>query len=139
MTVQLYLAYNYLKLHLVIKIFLVTKKIIPVSGSNLLLNSNEYEKYKKNWCIVTVARTMEHHGGHWRTPKKSEVRPGGREESASSAWLAASAMNARDSTKGIHAYGGLTLDLVRHYIGSVTATETKLLLIDVYYRKKKCK
>ena len=47
------------------------------------------------------------------------MRPGAREESASPAWLAAPAMNARD-TKGI--YGGLTLDVDRHYIGSVTAT-----------------
>ena len=50
---------------------------------------------------------------------KPEVRPGVREESAFPAWLAAPAMNARD-TKGI--YGGLTLDVDRHYIGSVTAT-----------------
>ena len=42
------------------------------------------------------------------------------EESASPAWLAAPAVNARDTTKGI--YGGLTLDMDRHYIGSVTAT-----------------
>ena len=52
-------------------------------------------------------------------PCKPEVRPGAREESASPAWLAASAMNARD-TNGI--YGGLTLDVDRHYMGSVTAT-----------------
>ena len=32
-------------------------------------------------------------------PWKPEVRPGAREESASSAWLAAPAMNARDTTK----------------------------------------
>ena len=44
-----------------------------------------------------------------------EVRPGAREESASPAWLAAPAMNARDTTKGIHGiYGGLTLDMDRH-------------------------
>ena len=53
-------------------------------------------------------------------PCKPEVRPGAREESASPAWLAAPAMNARDTTKDI--YGGLTLDMDRHYIGSVTAT-----------------
>ena len=53
-------------------------------------------------------------------PCKPEVRPGAREESASPAWLAATAMNARDTTKGI--YGGLRLDVDRHYIGSVTAT-----------------
>ena len=32
-------------------------------------------------------------------PCKPEVRPGAQEESASSAWLAAPAMNARDTTK----------------------------------------
>ena len=37
-------------------------------------------------------------------PCKPEVRPGAREESASPALLAAPAMNARDTTKGI--YGG---------------------------------
>ena len=36
-------------------------------------------------------------------PCKPEVRPGAREESASPAWLAAPAMNARDSTK-VEAY-----------------------------------
>ena len=41
-------------------------------------------------------------------------------ESASPAWLAKLAINARDTTKGM--YGGLTLDVDRHYIGSVTAT-----------------
>ena len=49
-------------------------------------------------------------------PCKPEVRTCAREESASPAWLAAPA-NARDTT-----YGGLTLNVDRHYIGSVTAT-----------------
>ena len=53
-------------------------------------------------------------------PCKPEVRPGAREKSAPPAWLAAPAMNARDTTKEI--YGGSTLDVDRHYIGSVTAT-----------------
>ena len=52
-------------------------------------------------------------------PCKPEMIPGALEESASPAWLAAPAMNARD-TKGV--YGGLTLDLDRDYIGSFTAT-----------------
>ena len=54
-------------------------------------------------------------------PCKPEVRPGAREESASPAWLAAPAMNVRDTTK-VYIYGGLTLDVDRYYIGSVTAT-----------------
>ena len=53
-------------------------------------------------------------------PCKPEVRPIAREESVSPAWLAASAMNARDTTEGI--YGSSTLGVDRHYIGSVTAT-----------------
>ena len=53
-------------------------------------------------------------------PCKPEVRPDAWEESASPAGLAANAMNARDTTRGI--YGGLTLDVDRHYIGNVTAT-----------------
>ena len=51
-------------------------------------------------------------------PCKSEARPGAREESASPAWLAAPAMNARDTTNGI--YGGLILDVDWHYIGSLS-------------------
>ena len=55
-------------------------------------------------------------------PCKQELRPGAREESASPAWLAAPTMNARDTTKVYTVYGGLTLDVDLHYIGSVTAT-----------------
>ena len=51
-------------------------------------------------------------------PCKTEVRPGAGEESAYPDWLAAPAMNARDTT----IYGGLTLDVDQHHIGSVTAT-----------------
>ena len=50
----------------------------------------------------------------------------------SPAWLAAPAMNARDTTKMYCIYGGLTLDVDRLYIGSVTATthqETVTFLI----------
>ena len=45
----------------------------------------------------------------FKDPCKPEVRPGAREESASPAWLAAPAMNARAQRKCI--YGGLTLDV----------------------------
>ena len=69
-----------------------------------------------------MAPIIKYHGGH---PRTLETRGETRylEESASPAWLAASAMNARDTTKGI--YGGLTLDVDRHYTGSVTATTQK--------------
>ena len=56
-------------------------------------------------------------------PCKPEVRPGAQEESVSPAWLPAPAMKAFDTTKGI--YGGLTLDVDRHYIGSVTTHQEK--------------
>ena len=49
-------------------------------------------------------------------PWKPEVRPGAREESAAPAWLPAPA------TERKCIYWGLTLDVDRHYIGSVTAT-----------------
>ena len=52
-------------------------------------------------------------------PCKPEVRLGAREESASPAWLAAPAMNARDTTEVF--IWRLTLDVDRHYIGIVTA------------------
>ena len=55
---------------------------------------------------------------HGPLQTRGETRCPGK--SASPAWLAAPAMNARDTTKGI--YGGLTLDIDRPYIGSVTAT-----------------
>ena len=53
-------------------------------------------------------------------PCKPEVRPGAREELASPACLTEPAMNARDTTK-VRIWR-LTLDVDRHYIGSVTAT-----------------
>ena len=51
---------------------------------------------------------------------KPEVRPGAREESASPAWLATPAMNARDTTK-VYIWRHET-ECGQHYIGSVTAT-----------------
>ena len=53
-------------------------------------------------------------------PCKPEVRPGAREEAAFPAWLAAPAMNAHNTIKGI--YGGLSLHVDRHYIESATST-----------------
>ena len=60
-----------------------------------------------------------HYGTNSRAPRwtftdpyKPEVKPGAGEESASPAWLAEPAMNARDTTKAM--YGGLTLDVYRH-------------------------
>ena len=56
-------------------------------------------------------------------PCKPEVRPGAREESESPAWLAAPAINTRDTTK-VYIWR-LTLDVDRHYIGSVTTHQEK--------------
>ena len=53
-------------------------------------------------------------------PCKPEVRPGAREESASPAWLAAPAMNARDTTK-VYIWR-LDTGCRSTLIGSVTAT-----------------
>ena len=81
------------------------------------LKKCQWCKIQKEWCTVTVAPTIEHNGGHSRKP---EVRPGAREESASPAWLAAPPWMPATQRKCI--YGGLTLDVDRHYIGSFTAT-----------------
>ena len=54
-------------------------------------------------------------------PCKPEARPAGREESASPAWLATPAMNARDTTK-VNIWRLDTGCVDRHFTGSVTAT-----------------
>ena len=64
-------------------------------------------------------------------PCKPEVRPGAREESASPAWLAAPAMNARDTTE-VYIYEGLKLYVDRHYIGSVTAATHREKTLGMY-------
>ena len=71
-----------------------------------------------------------HSGNNNRAPRwtftnpcKPEVRPGAREESASPAWPAAPQWMPATQQKCI--YWGLTLDVDRHYIGSVTATNTQ--------------
>ena len=56
-------------------------------------------------CTVTVAPRWT-----FTDPCKPEVRSGARKESASPAWLAAPAMNARVTTK-LYIYGGLILDV----------------------------
>ena len=89
-------------------------------------------KYKRTDAL---SLWHQHRAPRWTfmDPCKPEVRPGAREESASPAWLAAPTMNARD-TKKVYIYGGLTLDVDRHYIGSVTATthqEKGIITLDV--------
>ena len=56
-------------------------------------------KIQKNWCTVTVAPTIEHHGGHSRTPanQRWDQVPGRSQRLLLG--LAAPAMNARDTTK----------------------------------------
>ena len=43
-----------------------------------MISKIEY-KILKNWCTVTVAPTIEHHGGHSRTPanQRWDLGPGG--------------------------------------------------------------
>ena len=77
-------------------------------------------KIQKNWCTVTVAPIMEHHGGHSRTPanRRWEKVPGRSQRlllgQPHPPWMLPI------PKKGI--CGGLTLDVNQHYIGSVTAT-----------------
>ena len=77
-------------------------------------------KTQKNWCTVTTAPTIENHGGHSWTPvnQRRDQAPG-RSQSLLPGqphppWMPAT------QRKWIH--GGPTLDVDRHYIGSVTAT-----------------
>ena len=74
-------------------------------------------KIQKNWCTVTVAPTIEHQGGHLRTPanQRWDQVPGG----VSVSYLASHKRH-ECSRHNENVY--LTLDVDRHYIGSVTAT-----------------
>ena len=54
---------------------------------------------QKNWCTATVATTIEQYGGHTWTPAITRGETMCTGESASPAWLAAPAMNVRDTTK----------------------------------------
>ena len=54
-------------------------------------------------------------------PCKPEVRPGAREESASPAWLAAPAMNARENRKYSHIHDLLSRDIESFLLINMTA------------------
>ena len=75
---------------------------------------------QKNWCTVAVAPTVKHHVGLSRTPanQRWDQVPGRRQclllGYPHPPWI--------PSTQRNCIYGGLTLDMDRHYIGSVTAT-----------------
>ena len=56
-------------------------------------------KIQKNWCTVNCGTNNRAPWWTFTYPCKPGVRQGAREESASPAWLAAPAMNARDTTK----------------------------------------
>ena len=77
-------------------------------------------KIQKNWCTVTVTQTIEHHGGHSRTPahQRWDQVPG-RSQRLLLGWPHPPWMPA---TQRKCIYGGLKLDVDRHYIESVTAT-----------------
>ena len=77
-------------------------------------------KIQKNWCTVTVVPTIDHHDGHSWTPanQRWDQVPGRNQRlllgSPHPPWMPA--------TQRKCIYGGLTLDVDRHYIGRVTAT-----------------
>ena len=76
-------------------------------------------KIQTNWCTVTVAPTIEHHGGHSRTPanQRWDQVPGRSQRLLLGLphppWM--------PPTQRKCIYWGLTLDVDRHYIGNVTA------------------
>ena len=72
------------KLHSKIKTIIVidprkNDKLFGAIHDHVHSDINKYVKYKKNWCTVTVAPTIEHHGGHSRSLQtRGETRcPGG--------------------------------------------------------------
>ena len=77
-------------------------------------------KIQKIWCTVTVAPTIDHHGGHSRIPAnqrwdkmpgRSQRLPPGQPHPPRT-----------PETQPKCIYGGLALEWDRHYIGSATAT-----------------
>ena len=103
---------------------LLIKAYLPTKLGSLFMVICYYMKNTKELMYCHCGTNNRAPRWTFTDPCKPEVRPGAREESASPAWLAAPAMNARDTTKGIYVciYDGLTLDVDRHYIGSATAT-----------------
>ena len=83
---------------------IITLESNPSRGTVLPAPHGKGNKCDKN---VNTKKLMHRHcGNNNRAPRWTfmdpcipEVRPGAREESASPAWLAATAMNARDTTK----------------------------------------
>ena len=75
---------------------------------------------QKNWCTVTVAPTIKHHGGHSRTTanQRWDLVPG-----RSQRLLRGQPHPPRmPATQRKPIYGGLALDVDRHYIGNAIAT-----------------
>ena len=77
-------------------------------------------KIQKNRCTVTVAPTIEHHGGDSRTPANQRWDQVPRRSQR--LLLGRSHPQWMPATQRKCIYGGLTLDVERHYIGSVTVT-----------------
>ena len=73
---------------------------LKIGTNDLYLGTNHLYISSHHLYLVKTKELMHCHcGTNNRAPCKPEVRPGAREESTSPAWLAASAMNARDTTK----------------------------------------
>ena len=98
----------------------------PLAGNCTTCSTRQREqpwqkcKIQKYWYTVTVAPTIEHHGGHSRTPanQRWDQVPGRSQRlllgSPHPPWMPATQRKCR--------YEGLALDLDGHYIESVTAT-----------------
>ena len=77
----------------------------PLAGNCTTSSTRQREqvwqqcKIQKNWCTVHCGTNKRAPRWTFTNPCKPEVRPGARDESASPAWLAAPAMNTRDTTK----------------------------------------
>ena len=80
-------------------IFLYTNRTVDIPIWRIC-KLEKLDSFLHMWCTVTYCGT-NNRASRWTftDPCKPEVRSGAREESASPAWLAAPAMNARDTTK----------------------------------------
>ena len=85
--------------------------------------------------LLLIVFIHRHYGTNSRASRKKftdsckpEVRPGTREESASPAWLQCSRTPWMPATQRKCIYWGLTLDVDRYYIGSVTTHQEQVII-----------
>ena len=101
-------------------------RVEPLAGNCTTSSTRQREqvwqncKIQKNWCTAPVALTIEHHGGHSRTPANQRWdQVPGRSQRLLLSYPHPPRMHA---TQRNCIYGGLTLDVDRHYIVSISAT-----------------